>query len=97
MTWTPDTDPDPFMDAMRRSQEAVLGAFEAWTRTVQQQPFGQTPEGVNPNQAVDQFFDFARTVLEFQRALTKTLVGASSRAVEAARPQGGEGGVAEGG
>ena len=26
---------EPFIDAMRKSQEAVLNAFESWTRTVQ--------------------------------------------------------------
>jgi hypothetical protein len=96
MTWTPDSNPDPFLDAMRRSQEAALNAFEAWTQTVQQ-PIGQAPQAVNPNQVVDQFFDFATEMLKFQREFAKTLVGASRQAVEAARSRSGEGGVAEGG
>jgi hypothetical protein len=93
MTSMPD--PDPFLQAIQRSQEAALSAFESWTKTAQQ-TFGQMPGAVNPNQVVDQFFDFATAMLAFQREFTKTLIGASTQAVEAVRPRGGEGGAEEG-
>jgi hypothetical protein len=89
-------DPDPLLQAIQRSQEAALNAFGSWTKTAQQ-TFGQMPGAVNPSQVVDQFFDFATAMLGFQRQFTKTLIGASTEAVEAARPRGGEARVAEGG
>jgi hypothetical protein len=95
MTSTPDT--DPFLDAMRQGQEAALNALESWTKAVQQtfgQAAGATPTTgtFDPNQFVDQYFNFAEAVLRLQRQFAKTLMGASRQAVEAAQPGGGEGG-----
>jgi hypothetical protein len=88
--------PEPFLDAMRQSQQAVLSAFESWTKTMQQ-TFGQatsttTPESVDVNEIVDQVFDFAEKMLESQRQFAKNLVAVSASAAEAARPGAGEGG-----
>jgi hypothetical protein len=93
---------EPFLDAMRKSQEAVINAFESWTRTVQQ-TFGQAtsatpmPGAVDPTEVVDQVFDFAEKLLESQRQFTKNLISASAQAAEAVQRQtpgetGGEGG-----
>jgi len=90
------TVPEPFLDAMRQSQQAVLSAFESWTKTMQQ-TFGQatstaTPESVDVNEIVDQVFDFAEKMLESQRQFAKNLMAVSASAAEAARPIAGEGG-----
>ena len=92
---------EPFIDAMRKSQEAVLNAFESWTRTVQQ-TFGQATSGtpmtgtIDPNEVVDQVFDFAEKLLESQRQFAKNLMSASQQAAEVVQRQttgdGGEGG-----
>jgi hypothetical protein len=93
---------EPFTDAMRQSQQAVLTAFESWTKLVQQM-FGQateatpTPGSVDPTQIVDQVFDFAAQLLESQRQFAKTLMAASAQALEATRPRSGEGEGVEGG
>jgi hypothetical protein len=92
---------EPFLDAMRQSQQAALTAFESWTKTVQQ-TFGQATSGattgtVDPNEVVDQVFDFAEKMLETQRQFAKNLMAASVSAAEAVQRQsvgegGGEGG-----
>jgi hypothetical protein len=93
---------EPFLDAMRQSQQAALSAFESWTKTVQQ-TFGQATSGtpgtgtVDPNEVVDQVFDFAEKMLETQRQFAKNLMSASVQAAEAVQRQsvgegGGEGG-----
>jgi hypothetical protein len=87
---------EPFLDAMRQSQQAVLNAFESWTKSVQQ-TFGQAGSGtspvpsVDPNEIVDQVFDFAEKLLEGQRQFAKNLMAASVQAAEAARPRTGDG------
>jgi hypothetical protein len=87
---------EPFLDAMRQSQQAVLNAFESWTKSVQQ-TFGQATAGapsvgsVDPNEIVDQVFDFAEKLLEGQRQFAKNLMAASAQAAEAARPRTGDG------
>jgi hypothetical protein len=87
---------EPFLDAMRQSQQAVLNAFESWTKSVQQ-TFGAATSGtaqvgsVDPNEIVDQVFDFAEKMLESQRQFAKNLMAASAQAAEAARPRTGEG------
>jgi hypothetical protein len=93
---------EPFLDALRQSQQAALTAFESWTKTVQQ-TFGQAASGastagtVDPNEVVDQVFDFAEKMLETQRQFAKNLMAASVSAAEAVQRQsvgegGGEGG-----
>jgi hypothetical protein len=88
---------EPFLDAMRQSQQAVLSAVETWTRTMQQ-TFGQatssgapTVASVDPNEIVDQVFDFAEKLLASQREFAKNLMAASAAATEAAQRQLGEG------
>jgi hypothetical protein len=93
---------EPFADAMRQSQQAMLTAFDSWTKMVEQM-FGQATEGtptpgsVDPSQIVDQVFDFAGQLLESQRQFAKTLMASSAEALEAARPRSGEGEGVEGG
>jgi hypothetical protein len=93
---------EPFLDAMRQSQQAVLNAFESWTKTVQS-TFGQATPGspvtgtVDPSEVVDSVFDFAEKLLESQRQFAKNLMAASVSAAESVQRQsvgegGGEGG-----
>jgi hypothetical protein len=89
---------EQYTDIVKQAQEAVLTAVEAWTKTVQDAA-GQLPAvplPVDPNQAIDQAFDFAGKLLAAQRELAKnvvhtttavaeTLKAGASRAAEAAQ------------
>jgi hypothetical protein len=81
---------EQFADAMRTSQEAVVGAVESWTKSVQS-AFGQTPGiptlSVDPNQVIDQVFDFAEKMLEVQREFAKNLAQAATTATGTMREQ----------
>jgi hypothetical protein len=67
-------------------QDAMLAAFATWTRTFQQ-AFCQLPAAapINPDQVIDQGFDFAGKLLNAQRDFAKQLVGAGIAAAEAVR------------
>jgi hypothetical protein len=81
---------EQYAQAMRTSQEAVVGAVESWTKSVQS-AFGQTPElpslSVDPNQVIDQVFDFAEKMLEVQREFAKSLAQAAASATGGMREQ----------
>jgi hypothetical protein len=84
------TPQEQYAEAMRTSQEAVLGAVESWTKSFQS-AFGQTPEvpspSVDPNQVIDQVFDFAEKMLEVQREFAKNLAQAATSASATWREQ----------
>lgn len=81
---------EQYAEAMRTSQEAVVGAVESWTKSVQK-TFGQTPAipeaSVDPNQVIDQVFDFAEKMLEVQREFAKNLASTSTALGGALREQ----------
>jgi hypothetical protein len=82
---------EQYAKAMRTSQEAVVGAAEAWAKSIQS-AFGQPQAGptgsvVDPNQVIDQVFDFAERMLEVQREFAKSLAGAAASAGQTAREQ----------
>jgi acetyl-CoA carboxylase carboxyltransferase component len=78
---TPSTQ---YTDLVQQSQEAVLKAVDTWTKTVRQAFEGQpdTSNHVDPNQVVDQVFDFTEKVLEVQRDFAKQLITSSATAAE---------------
>ena len=75
---------EQYTDIVKQAQEAVLTAVEAWTKTVQDAA-GQlpvVPVPVDPNQVIDQAFDFAGTLLAAQRELAKNLVHTTTAVAE---------------
>ncbi len=78
---TPSTQ---YTDLVQQSQEAVLQAVDTWTKTVRE-AFSQLPNSpvqVDPNQVVDQLFDFTEKVLEVQRDFAKQLLSTSAAAAQ---------------
>jgi len=78
---------EQYTEIVKQSQEAVLTAVEAWTKTVQD-AFGQLPAAsvpVDPEQVIDQVFDFAGKLLAAQRDFAKNLVHTSTSVAETLR------------
>lgn len=81
---------DQYTAALRTSQDAVVQAMESWTKSARD-AFGQMPStppsGLEPNQVIDQVFDFAERMLEVQREFSKSLAASAASAGETAREQ----------
>jgi len=81
---------DKYAEAMRTSQAAVVEAFESWTKSAQSAistvPGVSVPQ-VEPQQVIDQVFDFAEKLLEVQRDFAKSLARTAAAASESARQQ----------
>ena len=95
------TDQDPtqelqaqVLDNIRKSQEAVIDGMRTWAETIQQlvpgtaqtgQPrTGQLP---TPAEVVDSVFDFAAQLLDAQRELAHSVLGATSAVGERVQEQ----------
>ncbi len=72
-----------YAETFKQTQETALAAFDAWTNAFQQ-GFGQLSGAapVDPQQVIDQVFDFATMLLNAQREFAKQLVATSSAAAE---------------
>jgi hypothetical protein len=58
---------EQYAETIRTSQQAVVGAVEAWSKSLQSafsSPGLTTASAVDPNQVIDQVFDFAEKMLE---------------------------------
>lgn len=77
------TPQDQYAETFKQSQDTMLAAFNAWTQAFQQ-GFGQLPGAVpvDPQQVIDQVFDFAAMVLNAQRDFAKQLLATSTAAAE---------------
>jgi len=78
---------EQYTEIVKQSQDAVLTAVDAWTKTVQD-AFGQLPAAqstVDPNEVIDQVFDFAAKLLAAQREFAKNLVHTSASVAETVR------------
>ena len=78
---------EQYTEIVKQSQEAVLTAVETWTKTVQD-AFGQLPAAtvpVDPNQLIDQVYDFGANLLAAQRDFAKNLVHTSTSVAETLR------------
>ena len=77
-----------FLDAVRKSQEAVIDGLRSWTETVQQFLPQQPQRGSWPQaqglpttaELVDSVFDFAAQLLTVQREFTKHMLRAARTA-----------------
>jgi len=74
---------EQYADTFKQTQETLLAAFDTWTHAFQQ-GLGQLSGGapVNPQQVIDQVFDFATMLLNAQRDFAKQLVATSTAAAE---------------
>ena len=81
---------DAYTQTLRSGQDAVVQAFEKWTDTAKS-AWANTPGEVrpqaDPQQVIDQVFDFAEKMLAVQREFAKTLAATSTGAIESARQQ----------
>ena len=95
------TDQDPtqelqaqVLDGIRKSQEAVIDGMRAWTETIQQLVPGtgqsalpRTDQLPSPAEVVDSVFDFAAQLLNAQRELAHSVLGATTAIGERAQQE----------
>ena len=81
---------DTYTQTLRSGQDAVVKAFEQWT-DIAKGAWGATPgvgtPEVDPQQVIDQVFDFAEQMLALQREFAKSLAAKAASATQAAREQ----------
>lgn len=79
---------DQYRTYVEQSQQAFTAAVDTWTRTVEETvaslPRAAAP--VDPQQVVDQVFDFVGQLLQMQRELTRQLLATSAAASPATQP-----------
>lgn len=77
------TSPQQYTDTFKQTQDTMMAAFDAWTQAFQQ-GLGQLPGAgaVDPQQVIDQVFDFATMMLKAQRDFAKQLVATGTAATE---------------
>jgi hypothetical protein len=73
------------LDGIRKSQEAVIDGMRIWAETIQQLVPGtaqaaspRTGQLPTPAEVVDSVFDFAAQLLNAQRELTHSVLGATT-------------------
>jgi hypothetical protein len=73
------------LEGIRKSQEAVIDGMRAWAETVQQMVPGATQPAVpgadklpSATEVVDSVFDFAAQLLNAQRELAHSILGATT-------------------
>ena len=67
---------EQYTESLKKSQQAVLDAIEAWTKSAQGAfsiPAGNVSGPQNSDQVIDQVFDFAEQMLAVQRQFAKNL------------------------
>lgn len=77
---------EQYAELIKQSQDASIAAIETWNRTIQQ-AFGQLPTAapINPEQVIDQVYDFAGQVLAAQRDFAKQVIATGTAAAEKVR------------
>ena len=78
---------DKYADAVRQGQQAMTEAVESWTESAQKAmgSMPTMPEGIPPQQVIDQVFDFAEKMLQAQREFAKNMAATAVSASESAR------------
>jgi hypothetical protein len=73
------------LDGIRKSQEAVIDGMRTWAETIQQLVPGtaqaalpRTDQLPSPTEVVDSVFDFAAQLLDAQRQLAHSVLGATT-------------------
>ena len=71
---------EQYTESLKKSQEAVLEAIQAWANSAQSA--FSAPASLagqrNPDQVIDQVFDFAEQMLAVQRQFAKNMAALSS-------------------
>jgi hypothetical protein len=81
------------LDGIRKSQEAVIDGMRTWAETIQQLVPGTTQAAVprtdlpTPAEVVDSVFDFAAQLLNAQRELAHSVLGATTAIGERAQEE----------
>jgi hypothetical protein len=82
------------LDGIRKSQEAVIDGMRTWAETIQQLVPGTTQAAVprtdqlpTPAEVVDSVFDFAAQLLNAQRELAHSILGATTAVGEQAQEE----------
>ncbi len=87
---------DQYRELVQQSQEAFQNAVETWTKTVQDTMSSAgvpaSPAQVDPQQVVDQVFEFAERMLAMQRDFTRNLIQSSTALQQSVSQQGGQAG-----
>jgi hypothetical protein len=85
------------LDGIRKSQEAVIEGMRSWAETVQQlvpgtaqTAWARTEDLPTPTEVVDSVFDFAAQLLNAQRELAHSVLGATASIGERAREEAGK-------
>jgi hypothetical protein len=80
------------LDGIRKSQEAVIEGMRSWAETVQQlvpgtaqTAWARTEDLPTPTEVVDSVFDFAAQLLNAQRELAHSILGATTAVGEQAQ------------
>ncbi len=77
---------EQYAEAVRTSQQAVVGAVESWSKSMQSalgQPQSSPTTEADLNQVMDQVFDFMEKMLEVQREFAKNLASTAVAAGQA--------------
>lgn len=76
---------EQYAELFKQGQDAALSALQAWNHTIQQAA-SHLPAGLpSPEQAIDQFYDFAGQILNAQRDLAKQILATSTTAADKVR------------
>jgi hypothetical protein len=78
---------EQFAESLRTGQEAVMQAVQSWTKSAES-AFESSPEvpgQFDPNEVIDQVFNFAEQMLQAQREYAKTLAATAASIAEATR------------
>jgi hypothetical protein len=82
------------LDGIRKSQEAVIDGMRTWAETIQQLVPGtaqgalpRTDQLPTPAEVVDSVFDFAAQLLNAQRELAHSVLGATTAIGESVRKE----------
>jgi hypothetical protein len=85
---------EQYRELVQQSQEAFQNAVETWTKTVQDSmsSAGVPPSSaqVDPQQVVDQVFEFAERMLAMQRDFTRNLIQSSVALQQSVNRQAGQ-------
>ena len=79
---------EQYTESIKQGQEAVRGAVDGWTRTVQD-ALGKLPV-TEPAEAVDQFYAVTARLLEVQRDFAQRLVGVATSFTDTVRSEAGK-------
>ena len=82
------------LDGIRKSQEAVIDGMRTWAETIQQLvpgaaqgPLPRTEQLPTPAEVVDSVFDFAAQLLDAQRELAHSVLGATTAVDESVQKE----------